>query len=99
MRRRLRDIAYTAGMAAAGVVLYIPAAIGLIATELTRKPRSGESRFAFDGIDDLVCTPVRKQARKVDLWAELNLTQYFTIVPGIAAVPGGCQAFSRPCTS
>jgi len=96
MRRRIRDMAYTAGMAAGGVILYIPTAIALIVTELTRKRTRAESACDFDGIDDLVCVPVRK-SRTIDLWAELNLAQYFTVVPGIAAVPGGCQAFSRPC--
>jgi len=97
MRLRLRDIAYSAGMAVGGVVLYIPAAIGLMATDISRKKSRRETRCEFDGIDDLVCVPVRKHAQKTDLWAQLNLAQYFSIVPGIAAVPGGCQAFSRPC--
>lgn len=97
MRLRLGDLAYSAGMAAGGLVLYIPAAIGLMVSELRRKGPQAESRFVFDGIDDLVCVPVRKLRGKTDLWAELKLAQYFTIVPGIAAVPGGCQAFSRPC--
>lgn len=99
MQRRLRDWAYTAGMAAGGVVLYIPAAVGLIVTELTRRKKRVETASDFDGIDDLVCVPVRKRGQRIDLWAELNLAQYFTIVPGIAAVPGSCQAFSRPCLS
>ncbi len=97
MRFRLRDWVYTAGMAAGGVVLYIPAAIGLMVDELRRRRPRAESRCAFDGVDDLVCVPVAKLHGKTDLWGQLNLAQYFTIVPGIAAVPGGCKAFSRPC--
>jgi hypothetical protein len=97
MRRRLRDWAYTAGMAAGGVLLYIPAALGLVVTEMTRKRERAEPEFEFDGIGDLKWAPVRKPSQKRDLWAELNLAQYFTIVPAIAAVPGGCKAFSRPC--
>ena len=97
MQRRLRDWAYTAGMAAGGIIFYIPAALGLVATEMARKSSPAKSECEFDGIDDLVYRPVRKLRGKHDLWAELNLAQYFTIVPGIAAVPGGCKAFSRPC--
>ncbi|WP_443750220.1 hypothetical protein [Asticcacaulis solisilvae] len=96
MRIKLRDMAYTAGMAAGGVILYIPAAIGLVVTGVMSKRKRAESRYDFDGIDELLCVPVAKH-RKTDLWAQLKLAQYFTIVPGIAAVPGGCQAFSRPC--
>ncbi len=97
MRFKLGDWAYTAGMAAGGVLLYIPAALGLAVTEMTRTRKRADADCEFDGIGDLVCTPVRKASRKLDLWGELNLAQYFTIVPGIAAVPGGCKAFSRPC--
>jgi hypothetical protein len=97
MRRRLRDWAYTAGMAAGGILLYIPAALGLALTEFKRTRVRAEPIYEFDGIGDLKWAPVRKSKQKHDLWAELNLAQYFTIVPGIAAVPGGCKAFSRPC--
>jgi hypothetical protein len=85
----------SAALAVCGVVLYIPAAIGLAAVEMTRRrePEDDRWRFVLPGM--VQC--LGPTARKTDLWAHMNLTQYFSITPGATALDSDNCAFSRPC--
>lgn len=92
---RFTDIARSCLLAASGVVLYIPAAIGLAIAEIRRRPEADDDRWRFvlPGSDQCLGAT----ARKSDLWAHMNLRQYFSLTPGVTALSSEHCAFSRPC--
>jgi len=97
---RYPTLMQTAGavlVAIAGVALYVPAAIGLGVTQLLRRRQTDDSgwRFTLAHIEAAQTIAVTPQ-RKADLWSQMNLKQYFTLVPGATAVARGYCAFSRP---
>jgi hypothetical protein len=94
LSHRIKDSLYSAGLAACGVILYIPAAVGLAVAELARRPEPDDNRWRFvlPGSDQ--CLSVT--AKKNDLWAHMNFAQYFSLIPGVTAVSSENCAFSRP---
>ncbi len=85
----------SAALAACGVILYVPAAIGLAVAELSRRPEPDDDRWRFVLPGMAQC--LGPTARKTDLWAHMNLTQYFSLIPGVTALDSDNCAFSRPC--
>ena len=86
---------HSAALAACGVILYIPAAIGLVAAELSRRPESDDDRWRFVLPGMAQC--LGPTAQKTDLWAHMNLSQYFSLISGATALDRVNCAFSRPC--
>ncbi len=93
----IRNAAWTALVALGGIVLYVPAAIGLIVCEAVRRsePEDNGWRFSLAQVEDAQTIAVTCR-READLWSQMNLRQYFTVVPGATAVARGFCAFSRP---
>ncbi len=73
-------------LAAAGVVLYVPAAIGLGIAELLRSRRDDDAawRFTLPGLD--YETRHLAPTGKGGLWSHMRLKDYFSMIPGSAAV-------------
>ncbi len=95
-----KRLAWTVVVALGGGVLYIPAAIGLGVAALLRRPEPEDDgwRFTLAEIEDARNIAVTC-GRKTDLWAQMNLGQYFTVVPGATAIAAGYCAFSRPVSA
>lgn len=94
MPARIKDIAYTAGVAIGGILLYVPAAIGMAVTEIFRKRKADDNRWRFT-LMDIDTQPAAVVSAKSDLWSKMNLSQYFRIVPGITAIASEHCAFTR----
>ena len=78
-------------LAAAGVVLYVPAAIGLTMRELMRPVEDDDTawRFVLPGIEQerIVQDRLMRASRlRGGLWSQMRLSDYFSIVPGCAGV-------------
>ncbi len=93
--QRIGQGIHSAALAACGVILYIPAGIGLAVAELKRRPEPDDDRWRFILPGMSQC--LGPTARKADLWAHMNLTQYFSLIPGATALESDNCAFSRPC--
>lgn len=95
IRRPFSDFARSCLLAAGGVLLYIPAAIGLAVEEIRRRPEPDDDRWRFvlPGISQCL----GPTAKKADLWAHMNLVQYFSLSPRATALDLENCAFSRPC--
>jgi hypothetical protein len=94
---KISDIARFCLLAANGVVLYVPAAVGLLVAEIWRRPEPEDDRWRY-------VLPSREQclsttAKKTDLWAHMNFNQYFSLIPGATALTSEKCAFSRPSYS
>lgn len=89
------DIARSCLLAAGGLILYIPAAVGLMVEEVRRRPQPDDDRWRFVLPDMEQCLSAK--AKKTDLWAHMNLHQYFSLLPGATALDIDNCAFSRPC--
>lgn len=93
--QRIGQGIHSAALAASGVILYIPAGIGLAVAELLRRPETDDDRWRFILPGMAQC--LGPTARKADLWAHMNLSQYFSLIPGATALDCDNRAFSRPC--
>lgn len=93
--RKFSDIARSCLLAAGGLVLYVPAAIGLMIEEVRRheEPDDDRWRFILPGMSQCL----GPTARKADLWAHMDLAQYFSLSPRATALNLDNCAFSRPC--
>lgn len=93
--RTLSDITRSCLLAAGGFVLYVPAAIGLLIEEVRRLPEPDDDRWRFVLLGKSQC--LGPTAKKADLWAHMNLAQYFSLSPRATALDLDNCAFSRPC--
>lgn len=93
--QRIRQGLYSTGLALGGIILYVPAAIGLAISEIARRPEADDNRWRFVLPGTEQC--LGPTARTTDLWAHMNLMQYFSLLPGVTALDRGNCAFSRPC--
>jgi hypothetical protein len=94
-RRTFADMAQSCLLAAGGVLLYVPVAIGLAVEEIRRKPEYDDDRWRF--VLPGVAPCLGPTAKKDDMWAHMNLTQYFSLSPGATALDIDNCAFSRRC--
>jgi hypothetical protein len=70
---KIRDIARSSLLALGGIVLYVPAAIGLIVEDIRRGPDTDDDRWRFVLSGMTQC--LGPTAKKAGLWAHMNLRQ------------------------
>ena len=95
-RAKATDIAKTVLLAAAGIVLYVPAAIGMGIAELMRRREDEDAawRFVVPGID--YDRAHLAPAKRGGLWSQMRLSDYFSMIPGSAAVVHNRCVIDRP---
>ncbi len=95
-RVKSADVLKSVLLGAAGVVLYIPAAIGMGIRELMRDRKEDDAawRFVLPGIeyDNAHLAPSVKRG---GLWSQMRLSDYFSMIPGSAAVVHNRCVFER----